>query len=62
MGNDINIISLETMKNIYEVATTNLMIAHEKGGPQEPKSQTKLQPGDRVLVQITIKVLLTLNT
>ena len=27
MGNDINIISLETMKNIYEVAATNLKLA-----------------------------------
>ena len=44
MGNDINIISLETMKNVYEVAATNLRIAHEKGDPQEPKPQTRLQP------------------
>ena len=51
MGNDINIIALETMKNIYEVATTNLKIACEKGDPQEPKPHTKLQPGDTVLVQ-----------
>ena len=36
MGNDINIISLETMKNVYEVAATNLKLAHEKGDPQEP--------------------------
>ena len=27
MGNDINIISLETMKNLYEVAATNLKLA-----------------------------------
>ena len=33
MGNDINIISLETMKNIYEVAATNLKLACEKGDP-----------------------------
>ena len=51
MGNDINIISLEAMKNIYEVAATNLKLAHEKGDPQEPKPQTKLQPGDTVLIQ-----------
>ena len=42
---------LETMKNIYEVATTNLKIACEKGDPQGPKSQTKLQQGDTVLIQ-----------
>ena len=51
MGNDINIISLETMKNIYEVAATNLKLAREKGDPQEPKLQTKVQPGDTVLIQ-----------
>ena len=27
MGNDINIISLETMKNLYEVTATNLKLA-----------------------------------
>ena len=27
MGNDINIISLETMKSLYEVAATNLKLA-----------------------------------
>ena len=36
MGNDINIISLETMKIIYEVAATNLKLAREKGDPQGP--------------------------
>ena len=51
MGNDINIISLETMKNIYEVAATNLKLAHEKGDPQGPILLTKLQPGDTVLIQ-----------
>ena len=30
MGNDINIISLETMKNLYEVTATNLKLAQEK--------------------------------
>ena len=51
MGNDINIISLETMKNIYEVAATNLKLAREKGDPQGPIPPTKLQPGDTVLIQ-----------
>ena len=27
MGNDMNIISLETMKNLYEIAATNLKLA-----------------------------------
>ena len=51
MGNDINIISLETMKSLYEVAATNLKLAQEKGDPQEQPPPTKLQPGDTVLIQ-----------
>ena len=51
MGSDKNLISLETMKNVYEVAATNLKIACEKGDPQRPIPQTKLQPGDTVLIQ-----------
>ena len=35
MGNDINIISLETMKNLYEIVATNLKLAREKGDPPE---------------------------
>ena len=51
MGNDINIISLETMKNLYEIVATNLKLAREKGDPQEQPSPTRLQPGDMVLIQ-----------
>ena len=51
MGNDTNIVSLETMKNLYELTATNLKIAREKGYPQEQSPSTKLQPGDTVLVQ-----------
>ena len=51
MGNDINIISLEMMKNLYEIAATNLRLAQEKGDPQEQPPPTKLQPGDTVLIQ-----------
>ena len=51
MGTDINIISLETMKNLYEIAATNLKLAQEKGDPQEQPPPTKLQPGDTVLIQ-----------
>ena len=42
MGNDINIISLETMKNLYEVAATNLKLAQEKEDPLEQPPPTKL--------------------
>ena len=51
MGNDINILSLEAMKNIFEIATTNLKLARERGDPQGPIPSIKLQPGDTVLVQ-----------
>ena len=51
MGNDFNIISLETMKNLYEVAATNLKLAREKGDLQEQPPPTKLQPGNTVLIQ-----------
>ena len=51
MGMDINIISLETMKNLYEIVATNLKLAREKGDSQEQPPPTKLQPGDTVLIQ-----------
>ena len=51
MGNDINIISLETMKNLYEIAATNLQLAREKEDPPKQPPPTKLQPGDMVLIQ-----------
>ena len=34
MGNDINIISLEAKKNLYEIMATNFKLAQEKGDPQ----------------------------
>ena len=37
-GNDINILSLEAMKNMFEIATTNLKMAQEKRDPEnDPK-------------------------
>ena len=55
MGNDINIISLEAMKNLYEITATNLKLAQEKGDPQKQLPPTKLQPGDTVLIQNHVK-------
>ena len=43
--------SLETLKNIFEIAATNLKMAREKGDPETNPLPTKLQPVDRVLVQ-----------
>ena len=51
LGNDINILSLEAMKNMFEIAATNLKIAREKGDPKDNPLPTKLQPGDTILVQ-----------
>ena len=51
LGNDINIFSLEAMKNMFEIAATNLKIAQEKGDPENNPLPTMLQPGDTVLVQ-----------
>ena len=55
LGNDINILSLEAMKNIFEIAATNLKIALERGDPRDNPLPSKLQPGDIVLVQNHIK-------
>ena len=55
MGNDINILSLEAMKNMFEIAATNLKLAQNKGDPQDQPLSTKLQPGDTVLIQNHVK-------
>ena len=39
------------MKNMFEIAATNLKIAWEKGHPKDNPLPTKQQPGDIVLVQ-----------
>ena len=51
LGNDINILSLEAMNNMFEIAATNLKIAREKGDPKDNPLPSKLQPGVTVLVQ-----------
>ena len=51
LGNDINILSLEAMKNMFEIAVTNLKIAIERNDPKHSSLPTKLQPGDTVLLQ-----------
>ena len=51
LGNDINILSLEAMKNMFEIAATNLKMAQERGDPKNDPLPSKLQPGDTVLVQ-----------
>ena len=51
LGTDRNILSLEAMKNMFKIATTNLKIAREKGDPKGSSLPNKLQPGDTVLIQ-----------
>ena len=35
IGNDINVLSLEAMKNMLEIAATNLKMARERGDPKD---------------------------
>ena len=51
LGNDINILSLDVMKNMFEITATNLKLARERGDPPDQPLSNKLQPGDTVLVQ-----------
>ena len=51
LGNDINLLLLEAMKNMFEIATTNLKMAREKRDPENDPKPVQLQPGDTVLVQ-----------
>ena len=55
LGNDINILSLEAMKNMFEIAATNLKLAHEKNDSGNNHLPSKLEPGDMVLVQNHIR-------
>ena len=55
LGNDINILSLEAMKNMFEIAATNLKLAWERGDPKDKHLSNNLQPGDTVLVQNHVK-------
>ena len=50
LGNDENILSLEALKNIYQLVVTNIKLAHEKRQPNlyvDPR----LKEGDLVLVK-----------
>ena len=55
LGNDINVLSLEAMKNMFEIAATNLKLARERGDPKDQPLPKKLQPGDTVLAQNHVK-------
>ena len=49
LGNDINIPLLEAMKNMFEIAATNLKMAQAKRDPENDPKPVQLQPGDTVL-------------
>ena len=51
LGNDINVLSLEAMKNMFEIAATNVKMAQERGDSKDEPLPNKLQPGDTLLVQ-----------
>ena len=51
LGNDINILSIEAMKNMFEIATTNLKMAREKRDPENDPKPVQLQTVDTALVQ-----------
>ena len=34
LGTNLNTLSLEALKNMFEISATNLRIAREKGGPK----------------------------
>ena len=55
MGNNVNVLSLEAMKNMFEIAATILKLAQERGDPKDNLLPNKLQPGDAVLVQNHLK-------
>ena len=50
LGNDKNILSLEALKNIYQLIVTNLKLAQEKRQPNV-HLDPKLEEGDLVLVK-----------
>ena len=51
MGNDANIISLEAMKSIFQLVTTNLKNARSHKDPEQFPNVTKLQEEDTVMVK-----------
>ena len=61
LGNDLNVLCLEAMKNMFEIAATSIRMAREKGDPENNPLPTILQPGDTVLVQNHTKDHLVLN-
>ena len=51
MGNSEGILSLETLKNLYETVATNLKIARNKRDPKTQDLPTLLKEGDNVMIK-----------
>ena len=51
LGNDENILSMQALKNIYEVVAQNLKLAHTKISGNNKLIDSKLKEGDLVLVK-----------
>ena len=51
LGNDDNILSLEALKNVYELAATNLRIARQRRGKMQQIIENKLKLNDLVLIR-----------
>ena len=54
LGNDENILSLEALKNIYEIAATNLKHARERYGSKTPVEK-HIKDGDLVLIKNNVR-------
>ena len=55
MGNDENILSLETLKNLYELVATNLRFARQRYGNKDPIKESQIKEGDLVLIKNNTK-------
>ena len=51
LANDKNILSMQALKNIYEVVTQNLKLAHTKLSDNNKLIEMKLKEGDLVLLK-----------
>ena len=54
LGNDENILSLEALKNIYELAVTNLRNARKRYGSKVPVEK-KIKDGDLVMIKNNVR-------
>ena len=51
LGNDVNLLSLEALKNMFEIVATNLKKACSRRDPNTPQLPIQLKEGDRVLIK-----------